>query len=192
MPISEYFSNDHPDARIVRLATGTRRMSEMRGSQAAAVFVLLGLTRSTVALPATVAAAPQHEPYAPSAVSPGAESYVLNCQGCHGARGEVAGGDIQPLAYAFREFTRTARGRAYLMRVPGIATAPIADGPLTELLNYLANLWRSDTAGHAIPQFNAADVGKLRRKPLVDIAAERTAVVSEMAAARLLPERIAK
>ena len=172
-----------------------RPMSKTRGSNAAAVLALVGMMLSPAALPdaQTYGERSPDGGTGRQTISAASELYVLNCQGCHGARGEVTNDDIRPLAYVFSAFTQTPRGRAYLMRVPGIAAAPIADGPLTQLLNYLANLWRLDSdAAHSIPRFSVADVSALRRRPLVDIAAERIAVEREIAVARLFHERTAK
>jgi mono/diheme cytochrome c family protein len=170
-------------------------MCKTRGLQVAAVLALVVMARSPAALPdaQTYGERSPDGGTGPQTISAASELYVLNCQGCHGARGEVANGDIRPLTYVFSAFTQTPRGRAYLIRVPGIAAAPIADGPLTQLLNYLANLWRSDyDAAQSIPRFSVADVSALRRRPLVDIAAERFAVEREIAVAHVVPGRTAK
>lgn len=57
-------------------------------------------------------------------------------------------------------------GREYLMRVPGVATAPLSDADLAELVNYI--LWRfdkQDLPEHFRP-FTAAEIAPLRSHPL--------------------------
>lgn len=163
-----------------------RSTREISGARVAAVLAhaLIGATLGGNAWPDSVTGSQK--------ISPASELYVLNCQGCHGARGEVGSEDIRPLAFAFSTFTQTGRGRAYIMRIPGIANAPIADGPLTNLLNYLTELWRPDLDGDKSRPFNEAEVGALRHKPLLDVAAERAAVIRELATAHLLSGRIAE
>jgi hypothetical protein len=142
---------------------------------------------------ATLGGTVWHEPaLGNQKVSPASELFVLNCQGCHGARGEVVSEDIRPLAFAFRSFTQTSRGRAYLIRIPGIANAPIGDGPLTNLLNYLTELWRPNPDAHKSRPFNEAEVSALRHKPLLDVTAERAAVIRQLATAHLLSGKIAE
>jgi len=141
--------------------------------------------QSAAAWPQAPASAPD-----PSTVPAASKLYVLNCQGCHGARGEVANDDIRPLGFAFGQFTRTARGRAYLMRIPGVAAAPIGDDALTQLLNYMADLWRPIGAARGSgARFSVAQVHVLRRQPLIDVSAERAAVIRDLGVARLLSAR---
>jgi hypothetical protein len=63
-------------------------------------------------------------------------------------------------------FLSVAGGREYLARVPGVATSPLTDSDLAELLNWM--LWRFDPEhlpANFLP-FNAAEVGDLRKRPL--------------------------
>jgi hypothetical protein len=161
----------------------TRGISGAR-VRAVLAHTLIGATLGGTAWPEPVAGSQK--------VSPASELYVLNCQGCHGARGEVGSEDIRPLAFAFSTFTQTSRGRAYIMRIPGIANAPIADGPLTNLLNYLTELWLPNLNADESRPFKEAEVSALRHKPLLDVTAERAAVIRQLATAHLLSGRIAE
>ena len=94
------------------------------------------------------------------------QNYALNCQGCHRSDGGGDGETAPALAGHVGVFTAIAGGREYLGRVPGVATAPISDADLAELLNWA--LWRFD-AGHVARGFNpygAEEVGTLRNHPL--------------------------
>jgi hypothetical protein len=57
-------------------------------------------------------------------------------------------------------------GREYLGRVPGVATAPLSNADLSELMNWM--LWRFDR--EHLPAnyqpFTATEIGQLRSAPL--------------------------
>jgi hypothetical protein len=63
-------------------------------------------------------------------------------------------------------FLSVERGREYLVRVPGVATSPLTDADLAELLNWM--LWRFDPEHIPadFPAFSATEVGELRKRPL--------------------------
>src|SRR5262249_48882191 len=62
--------------------------------------------------------------YAPSV------EYALNCQGCHRADGIGTPGSVPPLAGSVARFLTVPGGREYLVRVPGVAQAPLDDAAL--------------------------------------------------------------
>lgn len=139
----------------------------------------LGLMALT-ALPLAAAAAP--------AAMPGVErperarqNYILKCQGCHGAE---AHGDLSltpPMAGMVARFLAVPGGRDYLARVPGVATAPVGDAELAELLNW--TLYRFDAANvpPGFRPYQAAEMARLRKTPLrTDAAAARRSLVDEM------------
>ena len=94
------------------------------------------------------------------------QHWVLNCQGCHRADATGSANTAPALAGQVAKFTSVPGGREYLGRVPGVATAPLSDADLAELLNWI--LWRFDKAdlGDQFRPYTAAEVGVLRRKPL--------------------------
>ena len=109
-------------------------------------------------------------------------NYALNCQGCHRPDG-TGGADTAPaLAGHLGIFTHIDGGRTYLGRVPGVATAPLPDDQLAELLNWV--LWRFDP-GHMSPEFlpyTAGEIATLRRAPLrTEADATRAALLAKAA-----------
>jgi len=109
----------------------------------------------------------------PAAAPPGVQNaqrawqnWTLNCQGCHRPDGSGSAGTTPSVAGTVSRFLSAPQGRAYLTRVPGVATSPLSDGDLSELLNWM--LWRFDR--EHMPQdylpFTAAEVGELRKRPL--------------------------
>jgi len=94
------------------------------------------------------------------------QHWVLNCQGCHRPDGTGSEGTAPSIAGTVARFLHAPGGREYLGRVPGVATSPLADADLAEVLNWM--LWRFDAA-HIPADFQpytAGEVGRLRQQPL--------------------------
>ena len=94
------------------------------------------------------------------------QHWVLNCQGCHRPDGTGSEGTAPSLAGTVAKFLNVRGGREYLGRVPGVATSPLSNDDLAEVLNWM--LWRFD-APHIPADFTpytAAEIGALRTQPL--------------------------
>jgi mono/diheme cytochrome c family protein len=94
------------------------------------------------------------------------QNWTLNCQGCHRPDGTGSAGTTPSVAGTVSRFLSAPRGREYLARVPGVATAPLSDGDVSEVLNWM--LWRFDPEhlpADFLP-FSAVEVGNLRKRPL--------------------------
>ena len=94
------------------------------------------------------------------------QNWTLNCQGCHRPDGTGSTATTPSVAGTVSRFLSVDRGREYLARVPGVATSPLTDADLAEVLNWM--LWRFDP--EHLPAnfltFSAAEVGDLRKRPL--------------------------
>ncbi len=105
---------------------------------------------------------------------PESESFVLHCSGCH----RIDGSGIESFATDLREigpFLDTEAGRAYLVRVPGVAQAPIDNQALASLLNWIL---REIASSPPDPAYSAEEVAALRRQPLRDPLAARKALLA--------------
>jgi mono/diheme cytochrome c family protein len=94
------------------------------------------------------------------------QHWTLNCQGCHRPDGTGSEGTAPSLAGTVAKFLNVRGGREYLGRVPGVATSPLSNDDLAEVLNWM--LWRFD-APHIPADFTpytAAEIGALRTQPL--------------------------
>jgi hypothetical protein len=94
------------------------------------------------------------------------QQWTLNCQGCHRADGSGSAGTAPGLAGTVARFLSVPGGREYLGRVPGVATSPLSNADLSEVMNWM--LWRFDKA-HVpanFQPFTAVEIGELRRRPL--------------------------
>ena len=94
------------------------------------------------------------------------QHWTLNCQGCHRPDGTGSAGTAPSLAGTVARFLSVPGGRESLGRVPGVATSPLSDADLSEVMNWM--LWRFDKehlpAG--FQPFTAAEIGRLRAAPL--------------------------
>ena len=94
--------------------------------------------------------------------------YLLSCSGCH--RIDGGGSNVVPSFEGLSELADTPGAREYWIRVPGAAQAPLSDQRLAALMNWLVKRF---TAKAPEPLYTAAEVGRLRAKPLRDPIAER-------------------
>ena len=109
---------------------------------------------------------------------PPAQDYVLECRGCHGARGEGVPSKVPSLAQTAR-FLATPRGRAYLVRVPGVAGSQISDARIAALLNWmLRELAKDPLAPDDFAPYTASEVARARAQRLLDPSAERAAILA--------------
>jgi cytochrome c553 len=94
------------------------------------------------------------------------QNWTLNCQGCHRPDGTGSSGTTPSVAGTVAKFLSVPQGREYLARVPGVATAPLSDAELSEVLNWM--LWRFDRQDLPadFAPFSAAEVGEFRKRPL--------------------------
>jgi len=107
--------------------------------------------------------------------------YALNCQGCHRADGAGTPGSVPALAGSVGKFLRVPGGREYLVRVPGVAQAPLDDAATAAVLNWiLARFGAGDTPADFSP-YTAAEVGGLRRNPLTDVERVRRELLDAIA-----------
>jgi len=112
---------------------------------------------------------------AAASAAPGpAEDYLLHCSGCHQQDGAGVPGLVPPLS-GLTPFLTTPEGRAYLVRVPGVAQAALDDDRLAALLNWVMR----EMSGKAPdPTYDAREVHTLRTDPLRDAPAERARVLA--------------
>jgi cytochrome c553 len=94
------------------------------------------------------------------------QNWTLNCQGCHRPDGTGSEGTAPSLAGTVSKFLNVPGGREYLGRVPGVATSPLSNGDLADVMNWM--FWRFDPQhmpADFLP-FTANEIGRLRTRPL--------------------------
>jgi cytochrome c553 len=94
------------------------------------------------------------------------QNWTLNCQGCHRPDGTGSSATAPSLAGIVAQFLTVPGGREYLGRVPGVATSPLSDADLSEVMNWM--LWRFDK--EHVPAdfqpFTADEMRQMRGAPL--------------------------
>jgi cytochrome c553 len=146
-----------------------------RGISSAAALLLIVTTTSS-----SIAAQDPSQPAGVQNPQRAWQNWTLNCQGCHRPDGTGSSATTPSVAGTVSRFLSVQRGREYLVRVPGVATSPLTDADLAELLNWM--LWRFDS-GHLPADFaifSAEEVGGLRKRPLrLEASQMRTELLAE-------------
>ncbi len=110
--------------------------------------------------------------------------YALECQGCHRVDGQGTPGSVPALAGFAARFLAVPGGREYLVRVPGVAQAPLDDGAVAAVLEWMLRRFDPEHLPADHQPFTPEEVGRLRRSPLTDVRGERARLVAAMDAAR--------
>jgi len=114
---------------------------------------------------------------------PVADRYVLNCSGCHRLDGAGIPG-VTPTLHDLAPLASSEAGRAYLVRVPGVAQAPLGDAELAALLDWVVARF----SGLPVePRFDVDTVARLRGHPMRDPLEARRRLDAAMESAAAPP-----
>jgi cytochrome c553 len=104
-------------------------------------------------------------------LSPVQTTYLARCGGCHGIQGVSEPSVVPTLRHNLTQFLCTREGRQYLIRLPSIASSPLSDQALTELMNFVV-FGLGATADRVVtaPAYRASEVHELRARPLNDLS----------------------
>lgn len=126
---------------------------------------------------------------APVTAAPGAQSdthrspetnYMLHCQGCHRPDGSGVPGAVPDLRGHVSVFLGSAAGRAFLVRVPGAANAPISDADLAALLDWTVRRFDPGHVPADFAPYTASEVARLRDRKLSKVKDERAAILAAL------------
>ena len=112
------------------------------------------------------------------------QNWTLNCQGCHRFDGSGSDATAPAIAGTVAKFLLVPGGREYLIRVPGVATSPLSDADLAEVMNWM--LWRFDKEHlpATFQPYTAAEIAPLRAQPLrLEASQMRSSLLSQAQAA---------
>jgi hypothetical protein len=112
------------------------------------------------------------------------QNWTLNCQGCHRIDGSGSDATAPGIAGTVAKFLLVPGGREYLIRVPGVATSPLSDADLAEVMNWM--LWRFDKEHlpASFQPYTAAEIAPLRARPLrLEASQMRGSLLSQAEAA---------
>ena len=108
-------------------------------------------------------------------------NYMLHCQGCHLPQAEGFEGKVPPMKDFVGYFLHSEEGRAFLIRVPGVAQSAINDTELAELMNWILGRFseRQLPADHR--PFTTVEVAELRKSPVADPERTRLRILERIA-----------
>jgi len=100
-------------------------------------------------------------------------NYQLRCMGCHLADGSGQPGRVPSIRRSLVLFSTFPEGRAYVVKVPGVAQSPLSDEETAALLNWMAKNLSDLKVPRGFMDYSAAEVHGLRAHPLVEVSALR-------------------
>jgi cytochrome c553 len=109
--------------------------------------------------------------------------YLERCGGCHGIEGVSAQELVPTLRHRAGYFLCTRLAREYLVRLPSVATSPLSDEAVANLMNFVVfDIGDAPNLAPNAQTFSAAEVHLLRRNPLNEVAlsAYRSGVIEDL------------
>ena len=122
-----------------------------------------------------------------SGLEPEHRDYMRFCQGCHGENGCNGPAMIPPLLGAVGYFTRTPEGRAYLVRVPGVALSALDDERLARLMNWMLQTMSKPELLSDFRPYQTAEVSRLRKQALTEVTNTRAQLIEKLLTDRSVP-----
>ena len=108
------------------------------------------------------------------------EDYVRQCQGCHGEHGKGAPPAIPRLLGVIGYYAHVPEGRAYLVRVPGVANAPLDNARLAAVLNWTLQAYSAAQLPKYFQPFTTEEVARLRAEKLTWVVATRAELMRRL------------
>jgi cytochrome c553 len=108
-------------------------------------------------------------------------NFELQCMGCHQRDGSGQPGRVPSLRRTFRVMSGLPQGREYVLRVPGVAQAPLSDSDLAALLNWMARELTDWGSTDSPRDYAAAEVRRARSHPLANVKVTRARVLRLLA-----------
>jgi len=110
--------------------------------------------------------------------------YVLHCSGCHFMHGEghPAGG-IPRVRNQIGYLLALPEGRAYLMQVPGLLSAGLADEEAAHLVNWMVEYFSGPSRPADFTPYTAEEARRYRLQKPADIIGTRKRLAAQLQAA---------
>jgi hypothetical protein len=115
---------------------------------------------------------------AESASSDPKTDYLLYCRGCHLANGKSVPPEV-PSLHELGELLKSARGREYIIRVPGVSQTPMSDERLAAVLNWVVSEFNSSSLPENFRPYTPSEVGEARVKVLADPKGYRAKLLAD-------------
>lgn len=97
-------------------------------------------------------------------------NWILNCQGCHQPDASGSAGGAPNMAGVVAKFLSVEGGREFLIRVPGVANAPLDAHQLADLVNWMLVTFDAENLPEGFEPFTAEEIAGLRSRPYIEEA----------------------
>ena len=105
--------------------------------------------------------------------------YLLYCRGCHLHTGDAVPDANVPSLHELAPLLQTAKGREYIVRVPGVSQTPMSDERLAAVLNWVMTEFNDDTLPADHKPYTPEEVGRARQKALTDPLKTRAEILGD-------------
>jgi mono/diheme cytochrome c family protein len=109
-------------------------------------------------------------------------NFQLNCMGCHLADGSGEPGRVPSLRRSLLLLSSLPLGRAYIIRVPGVAQSPLSNEETAALLNWMARNLSDLKLPPGFVDYSAAEIERSRARPLARVSEARAQLLKAAAA----------
>jgi mono/diheme cytochrome c family protein len=110
-------------------------------------------------------------------------NYQLQCMGCHHGDGAGEPGRVPSIRKTLVPFSTLPDGRDFVLRVPGVAQAPLSDADIAALLNWMVRNLSDVALPVDFVDYSADEVGQVRHQPLVGVSDVRRQLLERIATA---------
>jgi len=107
-------------------------------------------------------------------------NYQLQCMGCHHGDGAGENGRVPDMRGTVVPFSALPEGRDYILRVPGVAQAPLSDGEVAVLLNWIARNLSTVPVPADFRDYTEGEVAAARHQPLTGVKQRRAELLSRI------------
>ncbi len=104
-------------------------------------------------------------------------NFQLQCMGCHRRDGSGQPGRVPSVRRTLVPMSCLPQGRDFIIRVPGVAQAPLSDAELAALLNWMMRHVSDADVPGSPRDYSAAEVHGARAHPLADVKIARARVL---------------
>lgn len=108
-------------------------------------------------------------------------NYQLQCMGCHHGDGAGEPGRVPSIRRTLVPFSMLPAGRDFVLRVPGVAQAPLSDAEIAALLNWMVRNLSDVALPNGFVDFSAEEVGNVRHRSLVGVSDVRRQLLERIA-----------
>jgi len=107
-------------------------------------------------------------------------NFQLQCMGCHQRDGSGQRGRVPSLRRTLVPMSSLPQGREFVMRVPGVAQAPLSDEDIAAVLNWMVRHMSDIRITPGFKDYSADEIHRERSRPLTDVTVARMRVLRQI------------